>query len=117
MDSILQSVRKRLGGELFVNPEEATPFDDTLIEDINSALMILTQLGVGQEGFVVTTAEDTWDDFLGDSNKDKELVKTYVGVRVKLMFDPPNSSTLTKLLEDQMHEYEWRLNVRAETNT
>lgn len=116
MDSILNSVRKKLGGELFVSPEEATPFDDELIMDINSALMILTQLGVGQMGYSITSAEDTWQDFLGDVNTDKELVKTYVAQKVKLMFDPPASSALIKLIEDQIKEYEWRLNVRAESN-
>lgn len=116
MDSILNSVRKKLGGELFVSPEEATPFDDELIQDINSALMILTQIGVGKMGYAITSAEDTWQDFLGDTNTDKELVKTYVGLKVKLMFDPPASNVLVKLIEDQTREYEWRLNVRAESN-
>ena len=116
MDSILQSVKNYLGGELFVNPEEATPFDSQLIDDINAALMIVNQIGVGQKGFIVTSADETWSDFLGDNNNDKELVRLCVNPQVKLMFDPPSSSTLIKLLQDQILEYECRLKDRVELN-
>lgn len=115
-DSILGSIRKKLGGELFPNPEDTSPFDDELIMDINSALLILTQIGVGVKGFVVIDYSQTWSDFLGEARTDMELVKTDVYLRVRLMFDPPTSSTLVGVINDQIKEYEWRLQTRAEFN-
>ena len=116
MDSILLSIRKKLGGEIFSNPESESPFDDEIIDCINSALMVLTQLGVGTQGFKITSSTETWADFLGSDTTDMELVKVYVYLKVKLMFDPPTSSVLVGLQNEQIREYEWRLQTRAETN-
>lgn len=115
-DSILGSIRKALGGELFPNPSDESPFDEDLKMHINSALFILTQIGVGSAGFAITGYEETWDDFLGENNKNMELVKTDVYKRVRLMFDPPTSSVLVGIINDEIREYEWRLQERAEFN-
>ena len=118
-DSILVSIREKFGGQLFDDPKEASPFDGELIMDINSALMILSQVGVGTPGFSISDVYDSWDDFLGDSKQsieDLELIKTDVYMRVKLMFDPPNSATLIGLLKEQISENEWRLRLRAESD-
>lgn len=113
MDSILISVKKSIG------PVEAyTPFDDEIIMHTNSVLMTLNQLGIGpKEGFVVHDNAETWSDFLGDVSEAKfEAVKTYVGLKVKLVFDPPSSSTHLQALQEQAAEYEWRLNTQRELN-
>lgn len=115
-DSILASVRENLGGELFPNPAEQSPFDSQLIMHINSALFILSQRGVGTYGFAIKGYTETWDDFIGETNTDMELLKTTVFMRVKLMFDPPSSSVLLGHYKDQINEYEWRLQERAEFN-
>lgn len=107
-DSILLTISKMLGLDA-----EYTVFDTDIIVYINMAIDVLEQLGVGNDGFVVTGATETWGDFLIDMSKLKS-VKTYIYIRVKLLFDPPANATLFKILEDTAKELEWRLNVKAE---
>lgn len=110
MDSILTSIKKLLG-----IAEEYEHFDADLIMHINSVFFTLTQIGVGpSEGFSITDEEDIWSDFLPE-DQNLEAVKTYVYQRVRLMFDPPSSSALIEALNKQIAEYEWRLNVAAES--
>lgn len=109
MDSILTSIKKLLG-----ITEEYEHFDPDIIMHINSAFMILNQLGVGpEEGFAIKDKNSTWDEFLsGGTNL--EAVKTYVYLKVKLMFDPPLSSTVIEAIKSQISELEWRLNVSTD---
>ena len=109
-DSILTSVKKLLG-----ITEECTDFDADIIMHINSALMILTQIGVGpSEGFFIEDKTDFWDDFIDDIEQ-LEAVKTYVYMRVRLMFDPPSSSAVMEAMNRTISELEWRLNLVAES--
>lgn len=107
MDSILQSIKKLLG-----ITEDYDVFDTDIIMHINSVLMILNQIGVGpSEGFTISDELATWEDFLGkDTNA--EAVKTYVYLRVKLLFDPPNSSIVSEAMNRTISELEWRFTVR-----
>lgn len=112
-ESILTSVKKQCGLD-----EDYEQFDPEIIAHINSVLMVLNQIGIGpEEGFIITDDEETWGDFLGDMATIQKLtaVKTYVGLRVRLIFDPPTSSALLDAMKRQVDEYEWRLNVQAET--
>ena len=112
MESILTSIKKMLGIQ-----EEYAHFDADIIFHINSALMALTQMGVGpEEGFFVTTDEQTWEEYLGESKR-FEAVKSYIYLRVKLLFDPPANGTLVEVINKQIAELEWRLNAQAETTT
>lgn len=109
MDSILTSIKKLLGIE-----EEYTHFDVDVIIYINSAFMHLNQLGVGpEEGFVIKDVGDKWTDFLSDSKR-LESVKTYVYLKTRLIFDPPQMGYLVDAITKQIAELEWRLNVQAE---
>ena len=110
MDSILTSIKKLLGIS-----EEYEHFDEDLVMHINSVFLVLNQLGVGpDQPFFVYNKEDNWNDFLGgDSNL--ELVKSYVYLKVKLLFDPPLSSAVIESTNRMISEFEWRLNVGAET--
>lgn len=107
MDSILTSVKKLLG---LTADYEA--FDPDIIMYINSALMILTQMGVGpKEGFFISDKTATWDQFVKDPVK-AEAVKAYVAVKVRLLgFDVPQSSVTKEALQNTASEMEWRLNV------
>lgn len=108
-ESILTSIKKMLG-----ITEEYTHFDQDIIIHINTVLMILHQLGVGpEEGFSITDSYETWSDFLVD-NKNIEAVKTYVYLKVKLLFDPPLSSAVTESINKSINELEWRLNVAVD---
>lgn len=109
MDSILTSVKKIIGIS-----EEDESFDTDLIIHINSVLMILNQLGVGPEdGFSITDKSAVWTDLIGD-NKLIEAVKTFVGLKVRLIFDPPTSSAVLDSINKTISELEWRINVMVE---
>ena len=109
MDSILDSTKKILG----LDPEYDV-FDVDIITHINSVFFTLNQLGVGPaEGFMITDNTTPWTWFSeGPSNLN--AVKTYVYLRVRLLFDPPQTSFAISAMEKQIQELEWRLNVHRE---
>ena len=110
MESILISIKKLLG-----IAEEYDQFDSDIIMHINSVFMILTQLGVGPaEGFSIEDDTAVWTDFIQDVKK-LESVKTYIYLKVKLLFDPPLSSAVIDSTNRLINELEWRLNVAAES--
>ena len=109
MDSILTSIKKLLG-----IAEDYEHFDQDLIIHINSVLSVLTQLGVGpSEGFSIEDENATWNDFIPE---DKRLssIRSYVYMKVKLLFDPPLSSSVMESMNRMISEFEWRLNIAAE---
>lgn len=109
MDSILTSVKKMLGIE-----EEYEHFDADIIMHINSVLMILNQIGVGpSDGFSISDKTAKWSDFIQDSRK-LESVKSYVYLKVKLLFDPPQSSAVMESMNRMISELEWRLSVAVD---
>lgn len=96
--------------------DEDTNFDTDVIININSALMILNQLGVGPaSSFYITDNSEIWSDFLGTRINDLNSVKTYVYLKVRLVFDPPTNSFLVTSIDNQLKELEWRLNTHIET--
>lgn len=111
MDSILTSIKKLLGIS-----EEYTQFDDDIILHINTVFLNLTQLGVGpEEGFFIEDDTSDWEDFVDiESNMPLQAIKTYVYLKVKLLFDPPLSSSVIESMNRMIAELEWRLNVAVE---
>ena len=104
MESILTSIKKMLGIQ-----EDYTHFDADLIMHINSILFVLTQIGVGpSEGFSIKDENDEWSNFLPDG-QNLELVKSYVYARVRMIFDPPQSSAVAESLNNIITEFEWRI--------
>lgn len=109
MESILTSVKKMLGIQ-----EEYEHFDPDIIMHINSVFMDLTQLGVGPaEGFTIEDDTSVWTDFIKDTKF--EAVKSYMYLRVRLLFDPPTSGTVVEAMKREIDKWEWRLNVAAES--
>lgn len=107
--SILTSVKKVCG-----IPESDESFDLDILMHINSILSVLDQLGVGpQGGFAIEDAASTWDEFLDDDPR-LNLVKTYMCLRVRLLFDPPATSYLIEAHEAQIRELESRINMYRE---
>lgn len=105
-DSILNTTKKLLG-----IAEENTEFDLDIILHINSVFTILTQLGVGpSKGFFITDGSATWSDFIPEGEM-MEAVKSYMGCKVRMLFDPPTSSATMQALQNMCNELEWRLNV------
>lgn len=93
-------------------------FDQDIIMHINAVFMTLRQLGVGPtKGFSISDKTKKWFDFLPETDGRIDAVKTYVGMKVRLAFDPPSSSIVTETLNRMIGEAEWRLNVESETPT
>lgn len=114
MESILDSIKKLLGIS-----DDYTQFDSDIIMHINTVFMNLTQLGVGpDEGFFIEGSTEEWNDFVDtEATAQFNAVKTYVYLKVKLLFDPPLSSAVIESTNRMISELEWRLNVAAETET
>lgn len=111
MDSILTSIKKLLG-----IAEEYTQFDDDIIMHINTVFLNLTQLGVGpEEGFYIEDDTADWEDFVDtESNMQLNAIKSYMYLKVKLLFDPPLSSSVIESTNRMIAELEWRLNAAVE---
>lgn len=108
-ESILTSTKKILG-----IAADYTIFDLDVITHINSAFSTLTQLGVGPaEGFMISGADEVWDDFIAEDFQ-YNAVKSYVFLKTRQLFDPPQTSYLISAVEKQIQELEWRLNVHRE---
>lgn len=102
--SILVSVKKRLG-----IPDESKDFDDDITMDINSVFSILNDLSVGpKDGFYITGKNEKWSSLIG-SYSNLELVKSYVYLKVRLIFDPPQSSAVIESMNRMISEFEWRI--------
>ena len=104
--NILNTVKRAIGVL-----EDYTPFDMQILMHINSCFTILNQLGVGPKQLFIADSSSSWSDFLVGSSDKLELVKTYVFLKVKLLFDPPSNSFVQDSMQQQAQEYEWRLNV------
>lgn len=108
-NSILNSTKKILGIE-----PDYTAFDQDIMMHINSVFSTLQQLGIGPDiGFAIEDSDSEWVDFFGDDPR-LNSVKTYVYLRVRLLFDPPSTSFLLNAMKEQIQEIEWRLNVHRE---
>lgn len=108
-DSILDSTKKMLG----LDPDY-TPFDLDVITHINSVFAVLTQLGVGPtQGFTIEDSSKTWTEYLG-GNKLLSTIRSYVYLRVRLLFDPPSAGFVLTAIENQIKELEWRINMEHE---
>ena len=109
-ENILTSIKKLLG--IY---EENTDFDTDIIIHINSVITILNQLGIGSdEGFEINK-DTTWNDYLNDDSK-LNSVKSYIYLKVKLIFDPPMSSAIKEANKQMIDELEWRLNLYHESS-
>lgn len=109
-ESILISIKKLLGIS-----EEYTQFDDDIIMHINTVFLNLNQLGVGPKaGFFIEDDSAEWAEFIGDNNAQLQAVKSYIYLKVKLLFDPPLSSSVIESMNRMIAELEFRLNVAVD---
>ena len=106
-DSILNSIKKLLGLS-----EEYTPFDPDIIMHINTALSVLHQIGIGPaEGCFITDANNVWSEIIPAGDPRYNMVVTLIYQKVKLMFDPPVTSSHIDALKSSISELEWRLSI------
>lgn len=108
MNSVLTSIKKLLG-----IPEEYDAFDMDVIMHINSVLMILGQMGVIAKGKKITDASDSWSSIVDDISQ-IESIKSYVYMKVRLLFDPPTNSGAVTAMENLVKELEYRLYVERD---
>lgn len=107
-NSILDTIKKMLGIDVAYNA-----FDTDIIILINSAMMTLSQIGLGSvEGFKITDSSTTWEEYLTEDNL--EGAKNYIYLRVKTIFDPPSSSFVLDAYKKEISEYEWRIKTQLE---
>lgn len=104
-DSILDVTKKILG-----LPAEQTAFDLEIITHINTVFAVLNDLGVGRDGgFFITDNTALWSEFI-EGDGAINMVKSYMGLRVRLLFDPPATGPATDAMTKQAEQLEWRLN-------
>lgn len=109
-NSILDTIKKMLGLDI---ADDA--FDIDVLVDINSVLMTLNQIGVGPaETFSIVGRNETWGQFFGTATN-LDAVKSYIYLKVRMLFDPPLSSAVVDAINRQITEFESRLNMQAET--
>lgn len=109
-DSILDSVKKVLN----LAPDYAA-FDQDVIMHINAVFSDLQLLGVGPEaGFAITDSSTLWSAFLGGDPR-LNLVKSYMFLRVRMLFDPPTLGYMITAMEKQIEEFAWKINVQRES--
>ena len=112
MESILLTVKKSLG-----LAASYTAFDPDVIMHINSVMLDLNQLGLGPTGgFVITGEDELWTDLVGD-RKDLVAVQSLTYLKVRLLFDPPQTSFVIDSINKQIEKFEWRLMIQAEPVT
>lgn len=110
--SILKSTKKILGLS-----ETYTAFDQDVIMHINAAFSVLNELGIGPvTGFMIEDETAKWADFPVPMTQ-LNLVKSVISLRVRMLFDPPTLSFMITAMQDQIKEFEWRLNMRRENDT
>ena len=108
MEYILASIKKLLG----INPDYKA-FDTDITIHINTVFAILNQLGIGpDEGFSIEHGYERWSDYTTTENEN--MVRTFVYLKVRLMFDPPTSSVLMDSINNTLAELEWRLCLEGE---
>lgn len=111
MDSILSSVKRDCNVDVDCNT-----FDDELIRHTNSVLSSLRQMGVGpKSGFRIEDDSAEWNDFISQENPEYEEVKSYVGLKVRMIFDPPDRTVVADAIKETIKEFEWRAHFTADS--
>lgn len=108
MDSILNTIKKACN----IAPDD-TSFDDVIIMYINSTFLNLSQIGLNSAtNFTITGDTETWSDLSPDV--DLIAIQTYISLKVRMLFDPPASSSMASAIDKTISELEWRLNSRLD---
>lgn len=110
-ESILESVRVACDLD-----RDENGFDDQLIPLTNTQIMLAHEFGVGYDGFLIHGVNENWSDLLGEHEDKLAAIKTWMGLSVKMLFDPPDNSSVLKAYQDQLAKMEWMLCSKSQTN-
>ena len=98
-NSILTDIKKMLGPSY-----DEDSFDTDIMIHINSCFTTLRQLGVGPaNGYRIKDDKNVWSEFVKDDEM-LDSVKTYIYLKVKVVFDPPLNASLLESFEKQITE-------------
>lgn len=109
-ESILNSIKNRLG----IKDPSYVVFDEDILTCINSTFATLYQLGVDSAKTTISNSNETWEDVFFEDFDLIDLIKQYVFMKVRIVFDPPSNASVITALEKQTSELEWRINLQAE---
>lgn len=103
--SILETVKKLLG-----LVKEYDSFDADIIVHINTVFSTLTQMGIGPvDGFSISGYSQEWSTFITSSALKTQQIKSYVFLKVKMLFDPPSNLNVLNAMNRNLAELEYRL--------
>lgn len=108
MESILNSTKKTLN-----IPADYDAFDVDVLTHLNAAFSVLTQVMTGLTQPLVEDDTKTWDELelpLDQLN----LVRSYIYLKVRLAFDPPQTGFHVEALKEQIREHEGRLLIMSD---
>lgn len=106
-ESILKDVKKQIG-IAYSNHD----FDPDVLMAINTVLFDLHQMGIVNDTFAVDDERKTWDAILLKEDQiNLYALKTWVALKVKMIFDPPTSSVLAQAIRDNIDELTWRIYI------
>jgi hypothetical protein len=108
-ESILDSLKKVAGVDY-----SNTDFDTDMLMHINAIFSDLQQLDVGPFGFSISDNTTLWSDYLTEPIL-LGPVKSFIHLKVRLIFDTPGLSFVIEALQSQAAEFAWRINVLAES--
>lgn len=108
-ESILITIKKMIGFD-----KDYDYFDQDLIVQINSCFAILSDLDLGPEdGFHITGKDEKWSEYTFTPSY-IGMVKNYIYIKTKLVFDRPETSYAIESLTKMAAELEWRLHMESE---
>lgn len=112
MESILDTVKSHI--PMYV--EDSDDFDNDLIDLINTSFSRLGSLGVRPATFFIEDGNAEWEDYIPDDPYLLNLVKTFIKLKTKLMFDPPATSPLLDAINKNISEIEFLINDHCDYN-
>jgi len=107
-NSILDDIKKLLG-----IPSDYDAFNTDLVMHINTVFQNLYEMGFGDTAFSIDDSSSTWNQFFGYTGLSINSARTYVYLKVKQLFDPPQTSALIEAMNSNIQELEWRLYSNA----
>lgn len=99
-----------------LGPFVGQDFNDQILGLIDIALLPLLQVGALKKGIKEITASTTWNEFVADPPTNSEYtredilkgIRSYIYVKVKLLFDPPAAS-IVQVYQQVADEELWRI--------
>ncbi|MBR5953138.1 MAG: hypothetical protein IKZ85_07675 [Pseudobutyrivibrio sp.] len=109
-ESILNTIKEMLG----YTSEAVIPFEKELIMHINTAFSRLTLLGLGPKtGFSISDSSAVWGDII-PNDMNLENVKTFIYLKVKIIFDPPTSTAALETMKEEIKLCEFDVQMEVD---